>query len=143
MDEPVRQVGGGNGSIDVGSDRLVMVVDDDPVQCQVLAAFFKERGIPCITETNSFAAVSTMKKRHPRVMLLDIRMPGLDGIAVAKLVSSLQPKPVILLMSAEGQAIVEANRAGIEVFAVPEKSLPLRHLGTFTQRALDRAAGRR
>ncbi|MBM3597802.1 MAG: response regulator [Alphaproteobacteria bacterium] len=130
----------GNGTIEIGGDRLVMVVDDDPVQCEILSAFFRERGIPCVTETNSFAAVSTMKRRHPRVVIMDIRMPGLDGIAVAKLASSMQPKPVILLMSAEGQAIVEANRAGIEVFAVLEKPLPLKHLGTFIQRALDRAA---
>lgn len=138
----MRQIGGGNGGIEAAGDRLVLVVDDDRVQCDILSAFLKERGIPCIVETNSFAAVSTMKKRHPRVVLLDIRMPGLDGIAVAKLASSMQPKPVILLMSGEGQAIVEANRAGIEVFAVLEKPLPLRHLGTFIQRALDRAAGR-
>lgn len=136
----VQQIG--NGGINLASDRLVLVVDDDRSQCDVLAAFFKERGIACMTETNSFAAVSTMKKRHPRVVLMDIRMPGLDGIAVAKLAATMQPRPVILLMSGEGQAIVEANRAGIEVFAVLEKPLPLRHLGTFIQRALDRAAGR-
>ncbi len=122
---------------DKGQQPLVMIVDDDVEQAGQIAAFLSRFGIAVAMEDNGFAAVNTMRRDKPAVVIMDVRMPGLDGIKAAQLAANLDYKPKIILMSGYADQVKRASEEGLDVFAVVDKPLPLRVLVRFVQNALN------
>jgi CheY-like chemotaxis protein len=122
-----------------GEKGVVLVVDDDPFQADQIASFLQKRGVSVTVETNGFAAVQAMKRLRPVVVVMDVKMPGLDGIEAARLASHLDPKPKIILISGYPDAVSRANRAHVEVFAAVDKPVPLPILVKFIRKALSLA----
>jgi CheY-like chemotaxis protein len=116
---------------------LVMIVDDDREQAEQIATFLSRFGISVVQEDNGFAAVNTMRRDKPAAVVMDVRMPGLDGIKAAQLAANLDYKPKIILMSGYADQMKRATEEGLDVFAVVDKPLPLRVLVRFVQNALN------
>lgn len=124
-------------SDDARQPPLVMIVDDDREQAEQIASFLSRFGISVTQEDNGFAAVNTMRREKPAVVIMDVRMPGLDGIKAAQLAANLDYKPKIILMSGYADQVKRATEEGLDVFAVVDKPLPLRVLVRFVQNALN------
>ncbi len=71
---------------------VVLVVDDDDRQARTIMEYLQLQGIEAETASNGFAAINAAKRLHPALVLLDIRMPGLDGIEVTKHLQPAFPK---------------------------------------------------
>lgn len=124
-------------SNDVRQPPLVMIVDDDREQAEQIGSFLSRFGISVVQEDNGFAAVNTMRREKPAVVIMDVWMPGLDGIKAAQLAANLDYKPKIILMSGYADQVKRATEEGLDVFAVVDKPLPLRVLVRFVQNALN------
>lgn len=124
-------------SSSTGQQPLVMIVDDDREQAEQIGSFLSRFGISVAQEDNGFAAVNTMRRDKPAVVIMDVRMPGLDGIKAAQLAANLDYKPKIILMSGYADQVKRATEEGLDVFAVVDKPLPLRVLVRFVQNALN------
>lgn len=124
-------------SSSAGQQPLVMIVDDDREQADQIGSFLSRFGISVTQEDNGFAAVNTMRREKPAVVIMDVRMPGLDGIKAAQLAANLDYKPKIILMSGYADQVKRATEEGLDVFAVVDKPLPLRVLVRFVQNALN------
>jgi len=122
-----------------GQQPLVMIVDDDREQADQIGSFLSRFGISVKQEDNGFAAVNMMRREKPAVVIMDVRMPGLDGIKAAQLAANLDYKPKIILMSGYADQVKRATEEGLDVFAVVDKPLPLRVLVRFVQNALNSA----
>jgi len=72
---------------------VVLIVDDDRQQAEQIASFLTRYGISVVQEDNGFAAVNTIRRVQPAVVVMDVRMPGLDGIGAAKLRPRWSPAP--------------------------------------------------
>ncbi|MFM2128611.1 MAG: hypothetical protein RL477_157 [Pseudomonadota bacterium] len=117
----------------------VLVVDDDPLQRGELVEFFRRQGIDVVAEANGFAAYHRIRKDAPRLVIMDMKMPGLDGIHVSRLVQKLENRPKVILMSGYPDYVYKAHQEDANVFAVIEKPVPLKALARFVAEALDRA----
>ena len=115
---------------------VVLVVDDDREQVRQIASFLTHRGILTIGETDGGAAIQTIQRTAPMVVIMDVNMPELNGIETARLIAALPETPKIILMSGETDWIVEANSAGLDVFAVVDKPIPLRAVELFVRKAI-------
>jgi CheY-like chemotaxis protein len=62
---------------------LVLIVDDDPDIVAVVQIALEDEGYQVLTAVNG-AALPLARERHPDVILLDIMMPGMDGIEVSR-----------------------------------------------------------
>ena len=60
----------------------VIVVEDDLLLRTVLAMQLEKAAINCCTASNGHQAMALIKSHHPKVLLLDISMPGLSGFEV-------------------------------------------------------------
>ena len=58
----------------------ILVVDDERDVCDFVKTFFEERGLSVLTASNGKEALAVMQKEDPNVVLLDIRMPYMDGV---------------------------------------------------------------
>lgn len=118
----------------------ILIVDDDAALREQLSAFLGSRGIDCRFAADGRAALAALEDHRPDVLLLDIRLPDASGIELAGRAAALNPPPKIILMSGYDDAVVQANKANLEVFAVIEKPVPLRVVARFLHQALQVAA---
>jgi len=84
----------------------VLVVDDDPVIVNLLQVNFEIEGYDVLAATSGEAALVQARAGHPGVIVLDVMMPGTDGLEVARLLrESEQTRAIpIILLSAKAQA---------------------------------------
>ena len=94
----------------------VSVVDDDPMICQAMSLILNDYSHGRIEVASTSTDGETCVRRD--VMLMDIAMPGVDGIEAARLLRSLSPAPhVLILTSLSPSGTVErAVEAGAEGF---------------------------
>ena len=93
----------------------VLVVDDEPLVREGLRAFLeREVDVRVLGEArNGGEAVERIRALRPDLVLLDVQMPGMDGLAV---VAALEPeeRPAIVFVTAHGEyAIQEIGRAHV------------------------------
>lgn len=86
----------------------IYVVDDDPAIGAVLRRTLK-RAMPQLAveaETDPAVAIAEIERRRPDLVLLDVNMPGLNGIEVCMALAALpaERRPVVIAMSAEADA---------------------------------------
>jgi len=108
---------------DAGHPRAVvrtLVVDDHPLCREALSEVVAATpGFQVVGEAASGeAALELLERDGADLVLLDVRMPGLDGTATAAFVSDEHPETVVMLVSAEGRAVPadDASPGGIRAF---------------------------
>ncbi|MGH6658355.1 MAG: LytR/AlgR family response regulator transcription factor [Sphingomicrobium sp.] len=113
----------------------VLVVDDEPLAVERLQLLLaKAEGAQLVgTASDGESAINLAGALHPDLLLLDIAMPGLDGIAVARSLAEQTPSPAVIFVTAFDQFAV----AAFEVEAVDYLMKPVDPKRL--QRALDRA----
>lgn len=81
-------------------ENRVLVVDDEPEICNLLENFLEKEGFKVTTAASAEEALEKIKKEKPKVLLLDIRMPGMGGIAMMKKVREANPEIAIIIITA-------------------------------------------
>jgi CheY-like chemotaxis protein len=114
----------------------VVIVDDDPLQRNEIVEYLSRSGVAVAAAPNGFAAMHEIRKLSPRVVVMDLKMPGLDGIHVARLIEGLNPRPKVILVSGYPEYVYRAHQEDLGVFAVIEKPVPLKVLLRFILQAL-------
>jgi two-component system, sensor histidine kinase and response regulator len=103
-------------SLNVIEQAKVLIVDDEPHNLQLVAEILRLEGMPCILAIQGDEAIEVAREQQPALILLDIMMPGLDGLTVCKILKSDEATksiPVIFLTAAtEISDLVSAFAAG-------------------------------
>jgi DNA-binding response OmpR family regulator len=98
----------------LGSGATVLVVDDDPVIQRLLSVNFEMEGYQVIVAGNGAEGLEKARTAHPDVVVLDVMMPGMDGLEVAvtlKADPSTARIPVILLSAKAQEMDIRAGDA--------------------------------
>jgi len=94
----------------------ILLVDDHKIVRQGVRAFFDaQEGIEVIGEAGSGAAAVKMVEKHvPDVVLMDLIMPGMDGVEATRLVKSISPRTQIVVLTSyhDDEHIFPALQAG-------------------------------
>lgn len=91
---------------------LVMVVDDEEKVRKYLSRLLEKRGFTVDTAADGEAALTLLAERDFDVVLLDVLMPGLDGIAVLKEIKQRRPLTEVIILT--GNASVNTGVAGMQ-----------------------------
>lgn len=76
----------------------ILIVDDDQMNCDLLQAVLTRHGYQVVTCTSGREGLHLFRTQAPRITLLDLRMPEMDGLTVLKEIRALDPEaPVIIL----------------------------------------------
>lgn len=92
----------------------LLVVDDERDICDFVKNFFGERGHSVQTAENGDEALLSIKKDRPDLVLLDIKMKGMDGIAVLKHIKDYDKGIKVIMVTAleDQDKMDEACRLG-------------------------------
>src|SRR6476646_11023767 len=80
----------------------VLIADDEPLAAERLQLLLaRADGAQLVgTASDGDSAINLTEALHPDVLLLDIAMPGLDGIVVARALASQTPSPAVVIVTA-------------------------------------------
>lgn len=108
----------------------MLVVDDEVEICDFLKIFFEERGYKVFVAHNGEMAMAAVADVKPAIVLLDVRMPGTDGVDVLRRIKELAPATKVLMVTAveTRDKIDEALRLGADNYIT--KPLSLEYLET-------------
>jgi len=108
----------------------MLVVDDEIEICDFLKTFFEERNYKVFTAMTGESAIRLVDQENPAIVLLDIKMPGIDGIEVLKRIKTFHPEIKVIMVTAieTRDKIDEANRLGADNYIT--KPLSLEYLET-------------
>ena len=102
------------------NSETILIIDDDPATTRLLEVLLTREGYNIRTENLSANAVETSKEFSPNLIILDLMMPGIDGMTVCK---NMKKDPdlgdiPIIMFSAVSQAEVQtkAMEAGINEY---------------------------
>lgn len=99
----------------------VLVVDDDTLMREMLKAILRSEGYPVVGEaSNGEDAIALSTKLKPRVVLLDINMPRMDGLQALEAIRMAQPGIRVIMVSAGAtmDKVSEAVKRGAAGFVV-------------------------
>jgi len=94
--------------------RKLLVVDDEIDICDFVKNFFQERGYSVSTALNGEDALAIVKNDRPELVLLDIKMSGMDGIATLKHIRDIDRNLKVIMVTAneDQDKMDEACRLG-------------------------------
>lgn len=75
----------------------VLVVDDDPALAEMIGIVVKSEGLEAVFCSRGDQALSAFRDARPDIVLLDLMLPGLDGIQVCRLIRAESGVPIVML----------------------------------------------
>ena len=112
---------------DSSAQPRLLIVDDHPVfRLGIARLLGKERDIViCGEAENATAALDAMRRLTPDVVLLDVSMPGPNGIETIKLMLAEQPRLIILVLSMHEESLyaLRALRAGAKGYVMKHQAI--------------------
>ena len=105
-------------SASMSASRKVLVVDDDPAVRKSIDRVLTGKGYAVITAQNGEEALRKLNEEKYDLVYTDIRMPGIDGLAVAEEVKARKPWTPVVIITGYGtdEAQARAKAAGVSSF---------------------------
>ncbi|MGB9715921.1 MAG: sigma-54-dependent transcriptional regulator [Thermodesulfovibrionales bacterium] len=119
---------------------VVLIVDDEGSIRQSLSEIFKDEGYDVLTSSSGEEAVELVKEHHPDLILLDIWLPGIDGIQTLEEIKGLKPDIPIIMISGHGNIELAVKATKIGAYDFLEKPLSLERVLLASNRALEKQA---
>src|SRR5512143_2155512 len=80
--------------------RRILIVDDDDNQRLLYRELFEDEGFEVVEARDGLDAVAYIARELPDIVVLDINMPGMDGLQTLKRIHDLNRRPPVILHSA-------------------------------------------
>lgn len=103
--------------------KKILVVDDEQAICNMLKKFLAQKGYEALTAQNGEEGLRKVKEERPHVVLLDIRMPGMDGIETLKRIKEADKEVGVVMITAVNEN--ETGRKCLELGAFDYITKPL------------------
>jgi len=93
----------------------ILIVDDDLGMGETLSDIMKDKGYRSVIASDGYEAIQKVKEMDFDVILMDIRMPGMNGVETFKQIKSIQPGTAVVMMTAYAvdNLVREAQREGV------------------------------
>ena len=117
----------------------ILVVDDQPGMCETLLDILEDVGYSVESAQDGSAAIEMNRQAVFDIILMDIIMPGINGVEALKAIKEMNPDTTVILMTAytAPDLIMEAQKAGVyECLTKPFK--PSRLLDVITRLCRER-----
>jgi len=98
----------------------VLIVDDNPFNLKLTRGLFQPEGFNVETEDNGAAGLARVSAKPPSILLLDVRMDGMDGLETLGKVRNIAPDLPVIMLTAHNdvRAAIEAIKLGADDFLV-------------------------
>lgn len=118
----------------------VLVADDDATVREVVVAYLHRAGLPTVEASDGLGAVAAVAEHRPDLVVLDIMLPGIDGLEALRRMRAVDPRLPVLLLTARTteQDRIDGLQTGADDYVV--KPFSARELVLRVQALLRRIA---
>ncbi len=120
----------------------ILIVDDEPVTRKSLTDIIRLEGHSVASVPNGQAAVEYVRTHHVDLMIVDLRMPGMDGLEVVQVVNQLAPDTEIILLTAYASTETAIQALRLRIHDYLQKPAPPAQIIASVKKGLDRRAAR-
>ncbi|GFK93734.1 Sporulation initiation phosphotransferase F [Fundidesulfovibrio magnetotacticus] len=106
----------------------LLLVDDEENFVNTLAERMKMRDVPSKVVYSGEEALEVVKLQEPDVMVLDLRMPGIDGMEVLRKVRAVNPKVQVIILTGHGTDLDEEEARKLGAFHYHKKPIDIDEL---------------
>ncbi len=106
----------------------VLVVDDEPDAVELLQEFLTAKGYDVLTASDGEEALRQVKEHRPHLILLDVRMPKLNGMEVLKRVREIDHEVGVIMVTAVNEEETGREALKMGAFDYITKPLDLQYL---------------
>lgn len=106
----------------------VLVVDDEPEAVELLVEFLSSKGYEVLTAASGEEALRRVKEDRPHLVLLDIRMPGMNGLEVLRRIREIDTEMGVIMVTAVNEEDVGRKALELGAFDYIVKPLDLKYL---------------
>ncbi|MFH1777423.1 MAG: response regulator [Candidatus Omnitrophota bacterium] len=78
----------------------ILIVDDEDIICDTIAAILEDEGYHVQVAGDGEKAIEEVKKRCPDIIFMDIRLPGINGVAAFEEIKKIYPDVLVMMMTA-------------------------------------------
>jgi two-component system nitrogen regulation response regulator NtrX len=103
----------------------ILIVDDEPSIVQSLKGLLRDEGFDVMTAPNGYEALKTIESDSPDLVLLDIWMPGMDGIETLKEIKANNPYIQVIIITGHGNVETAVKATKLGAFDLIEKPLSI------------------
>ena len=101
--------------------RVLIVDDDQPIRLSLKLVFGSDPDIEVVGEAvNGRQAVELTAETQPDVVLMDCRMPVMDGLEATQIIKRRQPEVKVIMLTAAFENRDKAHAAGADVFLIKD-----------------------
>ncbi len=105
--------------------RTILIVDDEKSICQSLGSILADEGYEILTAGSGEDALKVIEEESPNLVLLDIWLPGIDGIETLKIIKSRFPQVRVIMISGHGNIETAVKSTKLGAFDFFEKPLSM------------------
>jgi YesN/AraC family two-component response regulator len=102
----------------------VLVIDDEQPTLSMFQLFLGAYGYQVLTAQNGSEGIEIFKKEQPPIVLTDIKMPGMDGLAVLKQIKQINPNTEVIVITGHGD--MELAKQALDLDAVDFINKPIK-----------------
>ncbi|HEV7555163.1 MAG TPA: response regulator [Kofleriaceae bacterium] len=109
----------------------ILIVDDNPTNLKLVAFLMKSHGFDVATADDASSAIAAIAARRPRVILMDVQLPGVDGLELTrKLKADPQTRDIVIVavtayaMKGDYEKAIEAGCDGYVTKPIDTRTLP-------------------
>jgi two-component system nitrogen regulation response regulator NtrX len=103
----------------------IMIIDDEPTILKSLGGLLADEGFEVITASNGYEGLKLIEEKSPDLVLLDIWMPGIDGIETLKEIKKSQPSLQVIIITGHGNIETAVKATKLGAFDLIEKPLSI------------------
>jgi len=80
----------------------ILIIDDEPIMLKNMAVYFEDSGFSTVQSSDGKSGVEAFVSQQPDLVLLDLRMPGMDGLEVLSILKKRSPDTPVIVVTGEG-----------------------------------------
>ena len=114
----------------------ILVIDDEPGIRDLLDTFLSGKGYDVILADSGQKGLEVFRRARPDAVVLDLKMPGMDGLTVLQEIRRLNPTQPVIILTGAGTPESEQQIRELGVTEYVEKHFSLQLLGDALKRLL-------
>ena len=117
--------------------RTILVIDDEELLRQLFCSLLEKLGYQVLTAENGRIGLDLIEKKHPDLVLTDLRMPEMDGMELIKQSTRLLPEIPIIVISGTGNVSDAIKAIRLGAYDYLTKPLDFDEVRLTMERAMD------
>jgi YesN/AraC family two-component response regulator len=113
----------------------ILVIDDEKPTLSMFRLFLDAYGYTVYTAENGTEGLAIFQKEKPEIVLTDIKMPGIDGLAILQQIKAINPNTAVIVITGHGDTALAEQAVALDAVDFINKPIKKQALDAALEKA--------